>query len=71
MPRMSEDISDHSLSVLIDAGSAEEQPKFFRQFAIDVAVGFALGIVSGLIAFSILQVLGIDMTESIAISAGE
>ena len=46
--RMSEDISSHSLAVLIDAGSAEERPNFGRHLVIDMVVGLGLGIISGL-----------------------
>ena len=65
--RMSDDISDHSLSVLIDAGSTGERPPFMRQFAIDIVVGLALGVVSGLIAFAILEILGAGLSAALSV----
>ncbi len=67
--RMSEDISSHSLAVLIDAGSVDERPGFWRQLAIDTSVGAVLGIVSGLIAFGLLEAFGASLADGIAIGA--
>ena len=67
--RMAEDISGHSLAVLIDAGSREERPRFWRQFAIDTAVGALLGIVSGLIAFGLLEAFGASLETGAAIGS--
>ncbi len=65
--RMSEDISSHSLAVLIDAGSQDERPGFWRQLAIDTAVGAVLGIVSGLLAFGMLEAFGASLADGAAI----
>ncbi len=67
--RLSEDISSHSLAVLIEAGSAEDRPDFWRQFGIDIAVGSGLGLVSGLIAFAILEGTGATLEAGAAIGA--
>ena len=66
--RMSEDISNHSLALLIEANSTDEPPNFFRQFAIDVAVGLALGVVSGLIAFGMVELLGESLETGIVVA---
>jgi len=66
--RMSEDISDHSLAVLIEAGSPEECRPFGRQLLVDSAAGLALGVVSGLIAFALLELLGATLEAAIAIA---
>lgn len=65
--RMSEDISNHSLAVLIEAGSGDERPAFWRTLGIDTAVGAALGIVSGLIAFGLLEAIGATLSAGAAV----
>ncbi len=67
--RMSEDISNHSLAVLIDAGSGDERPAFWPTLAIDTAIGAALGIVSGLIAFGLLEAIGTSLTAGVVVGA--
>ena len=66
--RMSEDISAHSLAILIEASAAEERPSFWRQLLIDTAVGLALGLVSGLIAFGLLEALGAPLESAAGVS---
>ncbi len=65
--RMSEDISHHSISVLIEAGNTEERPPFLRRLLIDLLAGLALGTISGLIAFGVLEALKVDFDQAAAI----
>ncbi len=66
--RMSEDISSHSLAVMIDAGSVDERPPFLRQLAVDVLIGLGLGVVSGLIAFGVLELIERPLEAAVAVS---
>jgi magnesium transporter len=56
--RMSEDISAHSLALLIESGDPSERPSFARQLLVDVVMGALLAVVSGLIVFGVLELLG-------------
>ncbi len=67
--RLSEEISSHSLAVLIEAGDPEERPGFWRQLTIDLMVGVGLGLVSGLIAFALLELAKTPLEAVIAVSA--
>ncbi len=68
--RLSEDISAHSLAVMIEAGDPEERPRFSRQLATDMAVGGGIGVVSGLLAFTLLELVREphDVAVSLALS---
>ena len=66
--RMSEDISSHSLAVLIEAGSADERPPLWRQLLIDSAVGLALGVITGLITFGLLEITDFSFEAILAVS---
>lgn len=66
--RLSEDISSHSLAMLIEAGAPEERPPFLRGLLVDVTVGLGLGLVTGLIVLGIMTVLSEPIATSIALS---
>ncbi|MDA3935992.1 MAG: magnesium transporter [Actinomycetota bacterium] len=66
--RMSEDISSHSMAVMIDAGSADERPPFLRQLMIDMIAGVLLGAVSGLIALGVLEFIDRPLESAIAVA---
>ncbi len=66
--RMAEDISSHSLAVMIDAGSVDERPPFMRQLAIDMVAGVLLGAVSGLIAFGVLELIERPLEAAVSVA---
>jgi len=66
--RLSEEISSHSLAVLIEAGDPEDRPGFWRQLAIDLLAGVGLGLISGLIAFALLELANVPLDSAIAVS---
>lgn len=65
--RLSEDISSHSLAMLIEAGAPEERPPFVRQLLIDITVGLGLGIVTGLIVLGIMTALSEPIAQAIVL----
>jgi magnesium transporter len=65
--RLSEDISGHSLALLIE-GPGEERPSFLGQLGIDLAVGAGLGGLSGLVVFAILQLLRQDLSTAVVLA---
>ncbi len=69
--RMSEDISAHSLAILIESGDPSERPSFARQLLVDVAMGALLAVVSGLLVFGVLELLGepTDVAVVLALAA--
>lgn len=66
--RLAEEISSHSLAVLIEAGDPEDRPPFLRRLLVDVLVGLGLGIISGFIAFGMLEALGETLDVAIAVA---
>lgn len=66
--RLSEEISSHSLAVLIEAGDPEDRPGFWRQLVIDLLVGLGLGLISGLIAFALLELGKAPLESAVAVS---
>ncbi len=70
--RLAEEISSHSLAMLIEAGDPEDRPPFMRRLFVDVLVGIGLGLVSGLLTFGMLEALGepLDISVVVAGSVG-
>ncbi|MDO9556161.1 MAG: magnesium transporter [Coriobacteriia bacterium] len=66
--RLAEEISSHSLAVLIDAGDPEDRPPFLRRLLIDVLVGTGLGAVSGFIAFGMLEAIGETLKVAVTVA---
>ncbi|MBE0476288.1 MAG: magnesium transporter [Coriobacteriia bacterium] len=67
--RLAEDISSHSLAVLIEAGAPEERPRFARQMLVDAVVGIGLGAVSALVVFGLLELLGEPLEAAVTLAA--
>ncbi|MDI6900582.1 MAG: magnesium transporter [Anaerosomatales bacterium] len=66
--RLAEEISSHSLAVMIDQGSLEDRPSLGRRLVVDTLVGIGLGAVSGLIAFGMLELLGEPLRAAVTIA---
>ncbi|MBN2822229.1 MAG: magnesium transporter [Coriobacteriia bacterium] len=66
--RLAEEISSHSLAMLIEAGDPEDRPPFMRRLFVDVLVGIGLGLVSGLLAFGMLEALGEPLDTSVVVA---
>jgi Mg/Co/Ni transporter MgtE len=67
--QLSDEVTSHSLAGLIESGPDDERPPLWRRLAIDLGVGAALGIISGLVAIALLQVLKEDVIVSLATGA--
>lgn len=67
--RLSEEISSHSLAVLIEAGDPEERPGFGRQLTIDLLAGLGLGAISGLISVALLELAVVPLDTIVAVSS--
>jgi Mg2+ transporter MgtE len=67
--RLSEDISSHSLAVLIESAGEDGRPSFTTQLGVDLAVGAGLGIVSGLIVLALLELMQEPLTYAIVLSS--
>ncbi|MDO9108873.1 MAG: magnesium transporter, partial [Coriobacteriia bacterium] len=67
--RLSEEISSHSLAVLIEAGDPEERPGFGRQLTIDMLAGLGLGAISGLISVALLELASVPLDTIVAVSS--
>jgi Mg/Co/Ni transporter MgtE len=67
--QLADEVTAHSLAALIESGPDEVLPPLWRRIAIDLGVGSALGIISGLVAIALLQVLKEDVVVSLATGA--
>ncbi|MDP2233073.1 MAG: magnesium transporter [Actinomycetota bacterium] len=67
--RLSEEISSHSLAVLIEAGDPEERPGFGRQLTVDLLAGLGLGAISGLISVALLELAAVPLDTIVAVSS--
>ncbi len=67
--QLADEVTAHSLAALIESGPDDERPPLWRRVAIDLGVGAALGIISGLVAIALLQVLKEDVVVSLATGA--
>jgi len=70
--RLSEDVATHSLAILIESGDPDERPSFGRQLAVDTGAGIALGLISGLIVFGLVEAFGEThlLAATLAIATG-
>lgn len=65
--RLSEDIANHSLGMIIEGGE-EEGASFGRQLTFDLLAGAGLGVVTGLIVLAILELLKVPLADAAAVS---
>lgn len=56
--RLAEEVSAHSLGMLIEAGDPAERPPLHRRLLVDLLVGLGIAAVSSLIVFGTLEALG-------------
>jgi Mg2+ transporter MgtE len=64
--QLADEVTSHSLAHLIEGDDEDEQQPLWRRFVVDLGVGSALGIISGLIALALLQVIKEDIAISLA-----
>lgn len=67
--RVAEDVSAHSLGILIEQTDPAERPPLARQFIVDAGVGLVLALVSGLLVFGLLEGFGEPHDVALALSA--
>ncbi len=68
--RLSEDVSGHSLALLIEEPGETERPSFGRRALADVLGGLALGAAGGALAFAVLELVGAGLSLATATAAG-
>ena len=68
--RVSEEVSGHSLALLIESPSEDEMPSVGERLLIDGLGGLIVGLASGLLAFAVLEIVGADVAAALAIGAG-
>ncbi|MDO8962919.1 MAG: magnesium transporter [Coriobacteriia bacterium] len=66
--RLSDEVTAMSFGRMIDPGDAGQAPAFVRRLLVDLGAGAALGIVSGLVALAVLQVMREPLVPGLAIA---